>query len=104
MTATDTTTPGTDPARPLIWNLTDACRQLGVSKPRAYRLAREGKLRLLSDRGRTFVAESELQRYLASMTVLAPPPLPAPAAPADKDPDPPAPAVRRTRKATQARK
>jgi hypothetical protein len=58
-----------------LWKFRDGCRQLGISPERGYRLVRQGKLLALSDGGRNYIAEAELQRYKATLTALelAPP-------------------------------
>jgi excisionase family DNA binding protein len=42
----------------------DACKALGVSPALIYRLAKEGKLRLVRIAGRTLVPESEIDRLV----------------------------------------
>ena len=52
---------GTD-SRPVAWRVDDAARQLGVGRSSIYKLAGEGKLRLVRIAGRTTVPDEEVLR------------------------------------------
>lgn len=51
---------------PTAETLNDFCKALGISRSLAYRLARDGKLRLVKLGSRTLVPLSERARLLAS--------------------------------------
>lgn len=47
----------------------EACRAIGIGKSTLYKLASEGKVRLVRIAGRTVVPESEIARLAAGRTV-----------------------------------
>ena len=59
--------PKDETARPLRWDPVGAAHQLGVSRSTIHELIRRGKLRALKDGHRTYIADSELQRYVAEL-------------------------------------
>jgi excisionase family DNA binding protein len=58
ITGTKTPTPDAPKAR----RVPDACKALGISKAMLYKLASQGKVRLVHIGGRTVVPETEIDR------------------------------------------
>ncbi|MBX9740693.1 MAG: helix-turn-helix domain-containing protein [Beijerinckiaceae bacterium] len=48
----------------MAFSITDACSRLGLSRSTIWKLAKEGKLRLIRIGGRTLVPTTELLRLL----------------------------------------
>ena len=51
-----------DQIQPLAWRVNDACRRLSLSRATLYKLASQGKLRLVKVAGRTLVPDAEIER------------------------------------------
>ena len=54
---------------PLARRIPDACAALGVGKSTIYKLAAEGKVKLVRIAGRTVVPESEIVRLAAGQPI-----------------------------------
>jgi excisionase family DNA binding protein len=58
-------------APPLVrraWRINDACAALGIGRTTLYKLAGEGKIKLVRVLGRTLVPESEIERIASEGT------------------------------------
>ena len=53
---------GASPYTPKARRINDACRALGIGRTTIYKLAGEGKIKLVHVLGRTLVPESEIER------------------------------------------
>jgi excisionase family DNA binding protein len=53
---------GASPNVPKARRINDACRALGIGRTTIYKLAGEGKIKLVHVLGRTLVPESEIER------------------------------------------
>jgi excisionase family DNA binding protein len=60
-----------DPAPPLLVNLVDAGRLLGVSKWTLYELMHTGVLPSVKIQSRRFIARTDLDRYVAQLRIEA---------------------------------
>jgi excisionase family DNA binding protein len=57
---------------PLARRVPDACMALGIGRSTIYKLASEGKIKLVRIAGRTVVPESEIARLASEGAVMAP--------------------------------
>jgi excisionase family DNA binding protein len=60
--STGTGRAGPSPNAPKARRINDACRAIGISRTTIYKLAGEGKIKLVHVLGRTLVPESEIER------------------------------------------
>ena len=54
-----------DTTTPLVHQIPQACRRLGVAKTSIYALIKGGELRSIKIGSRTLIPESELQRFVS---------------------------------------
>ncbi|MHA6509523.1 excisionase family DNA-binding protein [Tessaracoccus sp. Y1736] len=53
---------------PLLHSLTDSFNRLGIGRSKGYEEIAAGRLRVIKIGRRSLIAETELQRYVASLT------------------------------------
>ena len=54
------------PVEPLSYNVEDACRMIGIGRTSIYRLATEGKIRIIKVAGRSLVPADSLRALIAT--------------------------------------
>ena len=63
--------PANEPPPRAAWRIDDAAYRMGISRVSIYKLAKEGKLKLVKIAGRTLVPEAEIARLTTPSTEAA---------------------------------